>query len=146
MASKTQIDEFLSNKNPAIIRYSRDTKITGIPIEDVLVLKGYQVSFIYLVNDEPTRPLSYLAPYVDDAVIISVDPRYAVQAVNEVIAAKMTQVWFRKGSESAEAVALCTANGITAITGECILMYAEPVKSIHAFHRGVWKMIGKYAR
>jgi hypothetical protein len=24
-----------------------------------------------------------------------------------------------------------------------VLMYAQPVKSIHAFHRGLWKLFGQ---
>jgi hypothetical protein len=26
---------------------------------------------------------------------------------------------------------------------ECILMFAEPVKSIHGIHRWIWKVLGK---
>ena len=30
-----------------------------------------------------------------------------------------------------------------ALTLDCVLMYAQPVKSVHAFHRGIWKVFGQ---
>ena len=53
-------------------------------------------------------------------------------------------IWMQQGSESENAIEFCNKNEINVIHGECILMFAEPVKSIHSFHRWVNKLIGKY--
>lgn len=50
----------------------------------------------------------------------------------------------QQGSESKNAIDLCVKNGINVIAGECIMMYAEPVKSIHSFHRWINKLVGRY--
>jgi predicted CoA-binding protein len=49
----------------------------------------------------------------------------------------------QQGSESEKAINYCNENGIDVIHGECILMFAEPVESIHKFHKWLWKIFGK---
>jgi len=57
------------------------------------------------------------------------------KVVQEALAAKITRVWLQRGAESAEAIRFCTANGIQVISGECILMFAEPAAFYHKIHR-----------
>jgi hypothetical protein len=33
--------------------------------------------------------------------------------------------------------------GLNMVSGKCIMMYAEPVRSIHKWHRGFMKLIGR---
>lgn len=42
-----------------------------------------------------------------------------------------------------ELVALGKQLGLNLLHGKCILMYAEPVRSFHKWHRGFMKLIGK---
>ena len=57
----------------------------------------------------------------------------------------ITHIWMQPGSESAAAIAEAAKAGITVISGECILMFLEPVESFHAFHRFV-KVVGRYPK
>jgi predicted CoA-binding protein len=52
-------------------------------------------------------------------------------------------VWFQQGSSSKEAVKFCVENDMSVVDGECILMFTEPVESIHKIHRWIWKIFGK---
>jgi hypothetical protein len=37
----------------------------------------------------------------------------------------------------------CEQLGLDVVHGQCILMFAEPVASLHKFHRWIWKIVGK---
>ena len=55
-------------------------------------------------------------------------------------------IWMQQGSEAKDAINFCKDNGIDVVHGECILMFAEPVSSIHSLHRWINKLIGKYPK
>ena len=109
---------------------------TGSPV------KGYNVSVVYLDEDNPGSRLMDLEEPIG-GVMIAVPPDQTEKAVQHVIKANIRRVRIQQGSESKSAIQLCDENGITAIHGECVLMFAEPVKSFHAFHRWIWKLLGK---
>ena len=60
--------------------------------------------------------------------------------------AGIKKIWMQQGSESPKAIKFCKENGIELVEGECIMMFSEPVKSIHKFHRGLNKLFGKYPK
>jgi len=79
-------------------------------------------------------------------VIIVVPSDQTEKAVRQAIDAKIPRIWIQQGSESSSAIALCKEKGIPTISGECIMMFADPVKSFHSFHRFIWKLLGKYPK
>jgi predicted CoA-binding protein len=60
--------------------------------------------------------------------------------------AGITRVWIQQMAQSPEALAYCEENDLSCVSGECILMYAEPVGSIHKFHRFFRKLFGRMPR
>jgi uncharacterized protein len=64
--------------------------------------------------------------------------------VQEAVDAGIKNIWLQQGAQSAESIALAKKLGVTPVDGKCVLMYAEPVKSIHSFHRFIAKLIGQY--
>lgn len=58
--------------------------------------------------------------------------------------AGIENVWIHLGCESAEALALAAERGLNVFTGTCAVMYVTPGFSLHAIHRGVMKLLGKY--
>jgi hypothetical protein len=58
-------------------------------------------------------------------------------------AAGVRQIWFHQGAESPAALEACRELGLDAVHGECILMFAGPVGSVHKFHRWVLKLVGR---
>ena len=76
-----------------------------------------------------------------DGAIIMVPSDAAEQAVQECIAAGITEVWlFRgvgQGSCSDAAAQACRDHGVGLVNGACPLMFLAPVRGVHRFHRGV---------
>jgi hypothetical protein len=144
MSSRALIDEFLSHRNFALIRLSRATPVRGVKL-DTQMPKGYSVAVAYLDETDPALKISGVKGKVDGA-IIAVPSNKCEAAVGEAVQAGIPCIWIQPGCESAEAIALCASKGIPVVSDACILMYLEPVKSFHAFHRWLWKMFGRYAK
>ena len=142
MTSRAMVDEFMAQKKLALVRASRKTPVSGFSIDKELGAKGYNVSVVYLDEDAPGSKLKDLKEPVG-GVILAVPADQTEKAVREAIEAKVSRVWIQKDSASKEALKLCEQKGIFTIHGECIMMFAEPVKSFHAFHRFLWKLFGK---
>jgi predicted CoA-binding protein len=66
--------------------------------------------------------------------------------VRDAAAAGIRRVWMQQGAESEAAIRFCAENGISAVHGECILMFAEPAAFYHRMHRWVWGLLGKLPR
>jgi predicted CoA-binding protein len=144
MASRAIIDEFLANKRIALMRPSPSKTPAAGKLDEELAPKGYEVEVVYLDREDSGRSLAELAEPVG-GVVIAVPAKDSERAVREAIQAGVPRIWLQAGCASKEAIALCEESNTPTVHGACVLMYAEPVKSVHAFHRGVWKVFGKYA-
>ena len=142
MATRKMIDEFLSMKKLALFRNSPKAKVMGGDIQKELNAKGYSVSLVYAETDSSDNALAKL-PEPVEGVIIATAAVKTQAALKQVVDAGIKKVWMQLGSESKEAIRFCEDKGIEVISGECVMMFAEPVKSIHAFHRWLWKVFGK---
>lgn len=147
MTSQESVNNFLNCKEFAIVGVSRKRSKFGNVIYKELKKKGMNV---YGVNpnmeniegDKCYNCLRELEGKVD-AIVNVVSPNQTSEVVKEANEIGIKNVWMQQGSESEEAIKYCHENGINEIHKECILMFAEPVKSIHSFHRWIWKVIGK---
>jgi predicted CoA-binding protein len=144
MATKASIDEFLSHKKLALMRLSSSAKVMGGRLDDELGPKGYEISVVYLTAGDPGPRLDGVKDKVD-GLIIATPKSECLLAAKEAVAARMPRVWIQRGCESPEGLALLEENGIPVVCDECVMMYAEPVKSIHAFHRWLRGKFGKLA-
>jgi predicted CoA-binding protein len=135
------IDEFLSHHKLALVRPSSSGVVAGARIDDELGAKGYEISVVYLDDSDPGPRLAAVKDQVD-GVIIAVPRKQSEKAVKEAIEADIPRVWIQNGCESAAAIELCDQNGVPVVHGACVMMYTEPVKSVHAFHRWLWKTLG----
>lgn len=144
MSSRALIDEFLAQKKLALVRPSSSTPVRGVKIDEELAGKGYEVSVAYLEDASPERKVSGLKQPVE-GVIIAVAREQSEEAVRGALEAQIPRIWLQKGCESRQAIDLCEQTGTPLVHDECVLMYAEPVKSFHAFHRWIWKTLGKLA-
>lgn len=141
MATAMTTDEFLSHKKLALLRLAPHTPVMGVKMEDELRPKGFDVRIAYLSAGASDTTLDDVKDAVEGA-IIAVPKTECEAAVKEAIEAKIPRIWIQAGCQSKEAIALCEQNGVPLIHGACVLMYAQPVKSVHAFHRGLWKLFG----
>ncbi len=147
MTSKQSVDNFLSNKNFAVVGVSRKSSKFGNTIYKELKNKGINVFGVNpnmdaIEDDKCYHSLKELKGEIHGVVII-VSSTQTIEVVKEANEIGVKNIWMQQGSESDEAIKYCNENGINEIHKECILMFVEPVKSFHSFHRWVWKVLGK---
>jgi uncharacterized protein len=145
MSNRVLIDEFLSHRKLALVRPSPTTPVMGGQLDKELQPKGYDVSVVYLDTSTPAARLADVKDSVEGA-IIAVPKAQCEAAVREALEAGIPRLWLQAGCQSDAAIALCEKAGVPAVHGACVLMYAEPVKSVHSFHRWVAKVFGSYQK
>ena len=150
MTSLRTIQEFLSDKEIAIAGVSRNTKKFGRGVYDHLIERGYK---IYPVNpnaDTIENAVCYpdVTSLPDKAkkLLIVTKKDQTFPLVNQALEKGIKQIWIQQMSETKEAIELVQEHNIDLITKECILMFAEPVKGIHKFHRFFNKLFGRYPK
>jgi predicted CoA-binding protein len=141
------IQDFIQGKRFAVVGVSRNAKKMGNGIVTELKQRGYEVYIVHPeakeIDGEPCySSLSALRGRVD-GVIVSVTPEKATAVIQEAVQAGIQQIWLQQGAQSPEALAKARELGVTPVTGKCILMYMQPVGSIHAFHRFDAKIFGQ---
>ncbi len=147
MVKKQAIENFFAVKKAALAGFSRDEKKFGRYLYKELTEKGFE---IYPMNPNADsidgvkcyKSCSFL-PNDVERIIICTSKDSAIKAVKDAIAHDVKYIWMQQGSESPAAVNFAEENGAEVISGECAMMYSEPVSGIHKFHQFVWKLIGK---
>ena len=147
MGARADIDAFVSQRALAVVGASRSGKKFGNAVCRELKAKGYRVYALHpqaeaIEGERCYREFAALPEKVGGVVVV-VKPAEAEKVVREAAAAGIARVWLQQGASSPEAIRLGEAQGMSVVAGECILMYTEPVKSIHAFHRWLWRIFGK---
>lgn len=147
MTSRAAVDGFLAQKDLAVVGVSRSGKKFGNMAYRELKAKGYHLIPIHPEADELEGDKCYASfqdlPAPVGGVLIILPPDQTEKVVREAAEAGIKRVWMQQGAESGEALSFCSDSGIEAVSGECILMFAEPSKFYHRIHRWVWKLAGK---
>lgn len=145
--TRKNVDEFVAQKTIALAGASRSGKKFGNSLLKELTAKGYTV---YPVHPDAQEIDGYSCvssigelPERVGGLVLAVKPAESEKLVREAYAAGITRVWLQQGAQSDDAVKFCRDNGMDVIAGECLLMFAEPVQSVHSFHRFLWKIFGK---
>ncbi len=143
----TSAEAFVKCHRLAIVGVSRNGKGFGNMALRELKARGYDTSIVHpqateIGGDKCYSSLGDLQGRVD-GVFISVPPEKALGVIREAYASGINNVWLQRGAESKEVLETAKALGLDPVAGKCILMYAQPVKSIHNFHRAVDKVLGK---
>jgi predicted CoA-binding protein len=147
MTRKLDVDRFFSKKKLAVVGVSRQKYKFGNTVYYDLKKKGFRVfpvnAHMQTFDNERCFPdLKSLPEPIDGAVLV-IPPAQTEQIVKDAAAANVPLIWMQQGSESKSAVQFCKEHNITTVTGECILMFAEPVAFFHKFHRWLNKLFGK---
>jgi predicted CoA-binding protein len=146
--SQISVYEFLAQKSLAVVGVSRTGKKMGNAIYKALKQKGYKVFPIHpeaesVEGDQCYRSFGTLPEKVS-GVVICVPPVQTEIVLHQAFGSGVSHVWMQQGSESYAAIRYCEKNSMNAVHGLCIMMFIEPVESIHKFHRWVLKLVGKY--
>jgi predicted CoA-binding protein len=145
---KEAVDKFFSSEAYAVVGVSENKHKFGSTA--YRAMKEHRLS-VYPVNThlsmfEGDRCYEKVTDLPDDvqSVVIVVPPESAQQVLAECKWKGIQNVWLQPGSESSEALSYTKENGMNVVHGQCILMFLEPVKSIHALHRWVNRIAGRY--
>jgi predicted CoA-binding protein len=150
MTKKQIIDDFIAQKDIAIVGCSRDSKKFGSYVLKELKQKGYE---LYPIHREVKEldgytcfsSLAHIPEKVKTLIIVTPSDQ-TEKLVKEAADKGIERIWMQQGAESRNAIQFCQENNIPHVSGECIMMFAEPVSSIHKVHRFIWKLIGKYPK
>jgi predicted CoA-binding protein len=145
---KESIESFLKLKNIAVIGVSSKSKGFGVAVYNHLKDNGYTVFAVnknggYSGNIKLYNTLAMIDQKVD-GIITVVPPSETEIVLQEANELGIKNIWMQQGSESVNALEFCKENNIDVVHNECIMMFVEPVKSIHSFHRWINKIVGKY--
>lgn len=147
MTTQAAVNDFIGQQSLAVVGVSRQPKKFGTYAYMELKKRGYRVFPVNpqaetIEGDRCYPSLSALPEQVGGVVVI-VPSNRVEQVVRDAAASGIKRVWMQQGATSTEAIKFCEENGITEVHGECILMFAGKVESVHRFHRFVWKILGK---
>jgi len=145
-----EIQRFFAPQKIAVAGASRDPKKFGGSVIKELKEKGFD---LYPVNPNALeiqglkcfKSVTELPEDVKHLLIVtpkSSSSEVAGQAVEK----KMEMVWIQQMSENQQAMQILQEAGIPMIHHKCIMMFANPVKGPHRFHRFLIKTFGKYPR
>lgn len=148
--TRSLVSDFLSQRKLALVGISRSGKKFGNAIVKDLTAKGYQVHPVHPaaaeIDGRPCWPNLLQLPEKVGGVVIVVPPSETEKVMRDVVKAGIPRVWMQQGSESPAAIRYCEENGISAIHGECIMMFAEPTAFFHRAHRWMARIFGKVPR
>ena len=142
-----KITQFIQQKKLALVGASRDGKSFGNMAAKELKERGYAVLLVH----PQAKEIDGQACYADlkevrdqvGGVVVCVPPAQAEGVLRQAGELSLKHVWLQQGAETPGLVALGNQLGLSLVTGKCILMYAEPVRSFHKWHRGFMKLIGR---
>ena len=147
MTTKATVEDFIAQRTLAVVGVSRGGKKFGNMARKALKAKGYRVFPINphaeRIEDERCYPNLRSLPEPVDGVLIVVPPAETEQVVQAAAAAGIRRVWMQQGAESEAAIRFCEEHGLSVVHGECLLMFARPVDSVHRLHRWIWRLLGK---
>ena len=150
MTTLNEIKKFLEPRKFAIAGVSRNEKKWGGAIFKELREKGFELYPINPNADEIQGVKCYRSvnELPDDVKYLHVTTKKSeTEAVVKEASEKGIEIiWIQQGSQTPEAIAAAEKAGIPLIFKKCIMMFAEPVKSIHGFHRSIVRLFGGYPK
>ena len=147
MNTKQDIQDFVSQKTIAMAGLSRDEKAFSANIKRELQSKGYRILPVNpnaaSIGGETCYPSLAALPEKVGGVLIVTPASQSEQVVRDAAAQGIGRVWLQPGTQSDAALAACGRHGLSTVSGKCIMMFAEPVTSVHGVHRWFAKVFGQ---
>ena len=146
MNTKQDVQEFVSQKTIAMAGLSRDANAFSANIRKELQSKGYRILAVNptasSIGGETCYPSLSALPEKVGGVLVVTSPSQSEKVVREAAAQGIGRVWLQQGAQSDAAIAACAEHGLSVVSGKCIMMFAEPVSSVHSVHRWFAKIFG----
>jgi hypothetical protein len=145
--TRENINAFLQQEKIAVVGASRNKDKFGNMIYKDLKTAGYKVMAVnpnadMVDGDRCFAGLGAL-PEKPDGVLIVIPAKQGIEIVEEAARMGVRHVWVQQGANSPEIDKRLEELNLVAVSGECIFMFLEPVKSVHSFHRFFRQIFGK---
>jgi uncharacterized protein len=146
MNKKQSIQEFLAPKKIAVAGVSGNIKKFGYAIFKELREKGFDICPINPNLEEVDGVKAYKSVLdIPDGYekLFIVTPKIETDAIIKQAAEKgIKHIWVHQTSNTKETEIIAKNLNLDLIHKECIFMFADPVQSIHKFHKTIWKLLG----
>jgi len=145
------IEEFLSNKNIAVIGASSNKKKFGYIILDHLLKRDYNAVPVNptageILGLQCYRNIESLP--ADFKAVVFVSKPEITEAITKQIcnSNQIVYIWYQQGSVTKNTIDLAISSGKKVIHGECILMFTKHSGFPHGVHTFFKKAFGKYPK
>ncbi|NCB06532.1 MAG: CoA-binding protein [Bacteroidia bacterium] len=150
MTTLNEIRRFMEPRKMAMAGVSRDPKKFGGAIFKELREKGFELYPINPHADEIQGVPCYHSveelPAGVTRLVIVTPKKETLDVAGAAVKKGMEMVWIQQKSDTPESVKMIEDAGIPLIHKKCIMMFSEPVKSVHGFHRFLVKTFGGYPK
>ena len=147
---KNVIDQFINDKNIALIGVSKDPRKFGNALLKELTKRGYIVYPVHPELKDAEGIKCY--PALDDLpdkvknLLLVVQPKVTEEIVSQIDPNKIKRIWMHRGmgsgSASIKAIEECKKKGIEIVYDFCPMMFVSPT-GFHGFHFWMRKTFGK---
>ena len=96
------------------------------------------------VEGDKAYPDFTLLPHPVDAAVLELPKEETAAWVAKAADAGVKEIWIHQMTDTPEALATAKERGLNVITGHCAVMYNKPGFSMHAPHRWIMKLVGKF--
>ena len=147
MNTRRDVQDLLAQKTLAMAGISRNPQAFSAKAFKELTQKGFRVIPVNpnaeSIEGRKCYPSVQKLPEKVGGLLIFTPPSETEKVVREAADAGIRRIWIQQGAQSEGALKFCRENGLPAVSGQCILMFAEPVASFHGFHRWVKGVFGR---
>ena len=145
--TKQAIDQFLSSRTIAVVGVSRNKDKFGNYLYRELKRTGHAVFAVNPNLDMAEGDRCYAGlgalPEIPEGVLMVIPPAATLPVMDEMARLGIKRLWLQQGADSSEGELKAKELGLDLVSGECMMMFIDPVESIHKFHKTVKKIFGK---
>jgi predicted CoA-binding protein len=146
MTTLDNINKFFDTEKIAIAGVSRDHRKFGRVVFQELKSKGLKPipinPNIDAIDEEVCYKDVHAIPQDVESLLIITPKDKTKDILENAIQKGIKNIWIQQKSENAEVLSMIKSTGSNVITGQCILMFADP-KGIHKFHRTIKGFFGQ---
>jgi len=142
------ISRFYSSKAFAVVGVSTNKRKFGNIVYRAMKERGFTVYPVHPTLPDVEGETCFHSvmdlPEQVKSIVTVVPPKVTEVVVSDCVRKGIRTVWMQQGSESDDAIDIARKYDIAVVHGQCLLMFLEPVGSVHAVHRWFKKMVGAY--
>lgn len=150
MTTLNEIRKFLEPQKMAIAGVSRNPKKFGGAIFKELKNKNFELFPVNPEADEIQGVKCYKSvldlPADVNHLVIVTPKQQTGGVVKQAIERGFDMIWIQQKSDTPESIQLIKNANIPLIYKKCLMMFADPVKGVHGFHRFLAKTFGGYPK